>query len=111
MKQLIEMKMGDNSILVEIDNQIQEQAVYRDGKESIIKKLDKSLDEMFQKRIIKYCEMMTGVCEHLKKQSFPPKKIISDFGLQMSAEGNLFITKLSGQSSFKISVEWELATK
>jgi len=110
-KQLIEMKMGDNSILVEIDDQIREQEVYRDGKEKIIKKLDKSLDEMIQKRIVKYCETMTGVCEQLNKQSFPPKKIISEFGLQMSAEGNLFVTKLSGQSSFKISIEWELATK
>ncbi len=108
MKQLLEMKMGGNPILIEVDDQSQEQVVYRAIKENITKKLDKSLDEMIQKKVLTYCETLNGVCEQLSKQPFPPKKIISEFGLQMSAEGNLFVAKLSGQSSFKISIEWEL---
>ena len=108
LKQLLEMKMGGNPILVEVDDQSQEQVVYRNGKETIAKKMDKSLDEMIQNKVLTYCETLNGVCEQLSKQPFPPKKIISEFGLQMNAEGNLFVAKLSGQSSFKISIEWEL---
>jgi hypothetical protein len=108
LKQLLEMKMGGNPILVEVDDQSQEQVTYRNGKESITKKLDLTLDKMFQDKVIAYCETMNGACEQLLKQPFPPKKIVSEFGLQINAEGNLFVAKLSGQSSFKISIEWEL---
>jgi hypothetical protein len=105
------MKMGGNPVLVEVDEQTQGQDVYRSGKESITKKLDNALDKMIQDKVIAYCETLNGACEQLLKQPFPPKKIVSEFGLQMNAEGNLFVAKLSGQSSFKISIEWELKKK
>jgi len=105
--QLIKMKMGDSPILVEADGQIEEQSTYRYGKKEIIEKIDKSLDEMIQQGVVAYCKTLTGVFGQLKKQSIPPKKINSEFGFQINAEGNLYITKVSSQSSFKISIEWE----
>ena len=61
-----------------------------------------------QNEITEYCNILIGAFEKVKNLPIPPKKAQAEFGLQCSAEGNVYITKISGQANFKISFEWEL---
>jgi len=84
-----------------------------DGKVSKVKKAMESVDEAFDKlvqnEITEYCNILVGAFEDLKKQAIPPKKVNAEFGLQGSAEGNVYLAKISAQANFKVSLEWELS--
>jgi len=115
MVQYIEMKLGGNPVLIEIaesgergEKDHNQFAKYRG--ETIIKvtkKLDQALDNIIQQQIINHCKSLNDAFSQLKEQAILPKKASFEFGLQLNCEGNICITKVSGQSSFKISFEWE----
>jgi len=107
--QLIPMRIRGNKILVEIDDEHQRESVYRGKTTEIVESMGKSLDELLQMIVIPYCEMLCQIIEQIEEQSYPPKKIVSEFGLQLNAEGNLYIARVSGQSSINITIEWGLS--
>jgi hypothetical protein len=84
-----------------------------DGKVGKIKKtieyVDEAFDKLIQNEITEYCNILVGAFEGLKKQAIPPKKANAEFGLQGSAEGNVYLAKISAQANFKVSLEWELS--
>jgi len=84
-----------------------------DGKVSKVKKtmefVDEAFDKLVQNEITEYCNILVGAFEDLKKQAIPPKKANAEFGLQGSAEGNVYLAKISAQANFKVSLEWELS--
>lgn len=40
--------------------------------------------------------------------STAPRKVTAEVGIQLGAEGSLFVTKTSAQANFKLVLEWEL---
>ncbi|MCP4216174.1 MAG: hypothetical protein GY765_16115 [bacterium] len=106
MPEFIEMNMGSGKVLVEAaasDNR-----TVRSGPgENIIKKFDKALDTVLQHQIVDHCKILAGAFEQLKEQPIHPQKATAEFGLQFNGEGNIYVTKVGAQASFKVSFEWE----
>ncbi|HEY7081537.1 MAG TPA: CU044_2847 family protein [Nitrososphaeraceae archaeon] len=61
-------------------------------------------DEMLG-RIKPFCESIIGNFEGLTKK---PNSASAEFGLKVSAEGNLFIVKATGEATLKVTLNWSL---
>jgi hypothetical protein len=61
-----------------------------------------SFEDMLQK-VTPMCE---SVIKNFKDLTVKPDSASAEFGLKISAEGNLFIAKASGQASFKVTLDW-----
>lgn len=115
MAELVQMKMGDGTILVEVTEKgkttVDYSGHYQEGTrgddDKVLTKIDVALDKMIQNQIIEHCKMLVGAFEQVKTQSIVPKKAQAEFGLQFSGEGNVYVAKVGAQASFKISFEWE----
>lgn len=118
MANLVQMKMGQGTILVEVTEKEQaakekdysghyQEGVRRGGEEKVLRKIDRALDTMIQDQIVEHCHMLVGAFEQIKTHDIPPKKANAEFGLQFNGEGNVYVAKVGAQSSFKISFEWE----
>lgn len=79
------------------------------NKEKTLEMLDKAFDRIVQNEIIEYCNILVGAFEQLKEQSIPPKKAHAEFGIQGSAEGNVYLAKIAAQANFKVCLEWDLS--
>ncbi len=115
MAQLVQMKMGKGTILVEVTEEVDESKKYdaydenapRGEDTKVITKIDQALDTMIQNQIADHCKMLVNAFEQVKQQAIPPKKAQAEFGLQFNGEGNVYVAKVGAQASFKISFEWE----
>jgi hypothetical protein len=56
-------------------------------------------------RIKPFCESIIDTFEELTKK---PDSASAEFGLRVSAEGNLFIVKASGEATLKVTLTWNL---
>ena len=56
-------------------------------------------------RIKPFCESIITNFEELTKK---PDSASAEFGLKVSAEGNLFIVKAAGEDSLKVTLNWSL---
>jgi hypothetical protein len=63
-----------------------------------------SFEEMLQK-IKPFCQSIINNFEQL---SVKPNSASAEFGLKVSAEGNLFIVKASGEATLKVTLNWSL---
>jgi len=108
MGNLLEFQLGDRTILVENIEEKNDYSKHRGENEGVIKKLDKAFDTLIQNEIIEHCRILSSAFEQLKEQDISPKKATAEFGLQFNAEGNIYVAKISSQSSFKVSFEWEI---
>ena len=63
-----------------------------------------SFEEMLGK-IKPFCESIISNFEGLTKK---PDSASAEFGLKISAEGNLFIVKASGEATLKVTLNWSL---
>ena len=115
MAELVQMKMGQGTVLVEVTEKGQtaqdfsghyEEGTER-GEHKVLRKIDEALDTVIQDQIVEHCKILVGAFEQVKKQSIAPKKASAEFGLQFNGEGNVYVAKVGAQSSFKISFEWE----
>lgn len=56
-------------------------------------------------RIKPFCESIISNFEELTKK---PDSASAEFGLKVSAEGNLFIVKAAGEATLKVTLTWRL---
>ncbi len=74
-----------------------------------VTKVDQFFDELLIEEIVQNCNALTKAFVKLKKENdIPPSKAHAEFGLKFSSEGNIYVTKVSGEGNFKISVDWDL---
>jgi hypothetical protein len=63
---------------------------------------EKEFDKML-KRVKPFCE---AIVDNFQTLSTKPTSASAEFGLNVSAEGNIFIVKASGQATLKITLNW-----
>ena len=74
-----------------------------------VREVDQFFDELIIEEIVQNCNILTKAFMKLKQDNeISPSKAHAEFGLKFSGEGNVYVTKVSGESNFKISVDWEL---
>lgn len=95
------------TIFIEVSSTSAEGKIGKGNK--VLEVIDEAFDTLVQNEITEYCNILIGAFENLKKQPIPPKKANVEFGIQGSAEGNVYLAKIAGQANFKISLEWDLS--
>ena len=113
MSKLVQMKLGNSTVLVEAPDDVQS----ADGSTTrlsltgsdVVDALDKTYDELVQNEIVENCRVLTQAFEKLKEQSIAPDKATAAFGLQFTGEGNIYLVKASAQASITLTVEWQLS--
>jgi hypothetical protein len=63
---------------------------------------EKEFDKLLQK-IKPFCE---AIVDNFQTLSTKPDSASAEFGLNITAEGNIFIVKASGQATLKITLNW-----
>jgi hypothetical protein len=63
-----------------------------------------SFEEMLQK-VKPFCE---SIITNFRDLSVKPDSASAEFGLKLSAEGNLFIVKAAGEATLKVTLNWGL---
>jgi hypothetical protein len=63
---------------------------------------EKEFDKLLQK-IKPFCD---SIVENFQTLSTKPDSASAEFGLNVTAEGNIFIVKASGQATLKITLNW-----
>jgi hypothetical protein len=63
---------------------------------------DKQFDKLLQK-IKPFCD---SIIDNFQTLSTKPDSASAEFGLNITAEGNIFIVKASGQATLKITLNW-----
>ena len=63
---------------------------------------EKEFDKLLQK-IKPFCE---AIVDNFQTLSTKPNSASAEFGLNITAEGNIFIVKASGQATLKITLNW-----
>ena len=113
MSKLVQMKLGNSTVLVEAPDDVQSigggdtrLSIVGDD---VIDALDKTYDELVQNEIVENCRVLTLAFDKLREQSIAPSKATAEFGLQFTGEGNIYLVKASAQASITITVEWQLA--
>jgi hypothetical protein len=64
--------------------------------------LEKQFDKMLE-RITPFCE---AILENFRQLKVKPDSASAEFGLSVTAEGNIFVVKAAGEASFKFSLNW-----
>lgn len=57
-----------------------------------------------------FCAQMVASLQELDTR-MRPHKATMEFGLSISAEGNVYVVKTTGEASLKITAEWSLAPR
>ena len=63
-----------------------------------------NFEEMLQK-VKPFCE---SIITNFRELSVKPNSASAEFGLKISAEGNLFIVKAAGEATLKVTLNWSL---
>ncbi len=63
-----------------------------------------SFEDMLQK-IKPFCE---SIITNIKELSVKPDSASAEFGMKVSAKGNLFIVEASGEATLKVTLNWNL---
>ena len=63
---------------------------------------EKEFDKLL-KRVKPFCE---AIVDNFQTLSTKPDSASAEFGLNVTAEGNIFIVKASGQATLKITLNW-----
>lgn len=106
MPRLVQMKLGDSTILVEAaDDDVR----FLSAREEAVSAVDKAYAALVQNEIAENCRVLVGALEKLKDQPLAPNKGTAEFGLQFTGEGNIYLVKVSAQASIKVTLEWQLS--
>ncbi len=108
MPKIVEMKMGQGTVFVEVTEPAEDYDTYRSGESrGVIEKIDQAFDRVIQHQIIEHCKILTTAFEQLQDEPIRPKKASAEFGLQFNGQGNVYVAKVGAQASFKSSFEWD----
>lgn len=100
MNKLVEISAHGSTILIEsIASEDPKKIVQAGGVE---KKLEKRLSDLVD--VIR--PIAESVVESVERINKRPDKVTTEFGLSLTAEGNIFVVKAAGEASLKITFEW-----
>lgn len=96
---IIELKPKENTdpIFIEVREVEGESGVVQAGGKI-------SFDDMLQK-IRPFCE---SIISNIQGLAVKPNSASAEFGLKVSAKGNLFIMEASGEATVKVTLNWNL---
>jgi NTP-dependent ternary system trypsin peptidase co-occuring protein len=64
--------------------------------------IEKEFDKLLE-RVKPFCE---SILNNFQSLSHKPSSASAEFGLNVTAEGNVFVVKASGQATLKITLNW-----
>jgi Trypsin-co-occurring domain 1 len=107
MAQLIPAKFGDLEIWIEPDQTMTTERGLK--KVSVEETAKKAVDlaERLSGTIKAYCSSLIGGVRDLPKEAVP-RTVTVEFGLKVSAGGDIYVVKTSGEASLKITAQWQL---
>lgn len=105
MAKIVELKSGDQTILVEASDLGYQGGVVSAGATDVAQK---HLDKMLE--IVRpFSESLLNTFESLSDRK--PDSATAEFGIGISGEGNLFFAKLSADVNIKVTLNWSLNNK
>lgn len=108
MAQLVKMHVaGGASLLIEVADTPEDFLKSTKGGD-LIRQVHRPFDETLQRDIIEHARVLIGAFQQLAAQPLPPSKATVEFGLKLTATGEVFTTKTLQDASFKIVLEWQL---
>jgi len=73
-----------------------------DGVQQATGHMEKEFDKLLE-RVKPFCESIINNFQSLSQR---PSSASAEFGLNVTAEGNVFVVKASGQATLKITLNW-----
>jgi hypothetical protein len=120
MSQLVKMPYGNGkSILIEVQDAGVKEV------EELGRTTDKAVNEVSQNleavsvTIVETSQILMGAFQSAAtfpttgqaKPSLMPEKAILEFGIRFSAEGNIYLAKVSGDATLKATIEWKFGSE
>ena len=101
MNKLVKVESDSGTILIESTFSEQTGKMVQAG--GVSDKIAKKLENLLE--VIK--PMTDTIVESVNTLQKKPTSISAEFGLSITAEGNIFVGKVSGESSLKITFTWD----
>jgi hypothetical protein len=73
-----------------------------DGVQQASVNMEREFDKLLE-RVKPFCE---SIINNFQSLSNKPSSASAEFGLNVTAEGNVFVVKASGQATLKITLNW-----
>lgn len=106
MENLIALDFDDkSSIFIELPDDTSRMTPIGKGGD-VINKIDKSFDVLITSFVNKICKSFYRAFTSSKESNAMPNKAVIEMGLQFNMEGNIYLVKSSGQSTIKVTFEW-----
>lgn len=77
-----------------------------DVAESGIKQASGNLEKQFDRVLEKVRPFSEAIIRNFQQLETKPDSASAEFGLSVSAEGNIFVVKASGEASVRITLNW-----
>jgi len=97
MSKLVEMKSSDGTSFF-----IESSEVKRNG----IKQASGHMEKEFDKVLEKVKPFSEAIIRNFQQLDTKPDTASAEFGLSVTAEGNIFVVKAVGEASVKITLNW-----
>ena len=106
MSKLIKMPCGENNIVIEVETP---EGIIETSKtgERIIESVPQAFESV-KNVLTEGCSVLTGAIKKFAEQENSLETATLDFGLQFTAEGNVFLVKTAAQASIKVSLVMKL---
>lgn len=107
MSQLIQMPCQDGTIIIEVETPENEVIPVSKSGERVVKEIKESFEKI-ESVIVSSCTVLTGALKNLAAKEPALEKASLEFGLQLTAEGNIYLVKTAAQGSIKVSLDLKL---
>jgi hypothetical protein len=98
MSKLVELKSPDGNTSFFIESS--------DLKESSVQQASGHMEKEFDKILEKIKPFSEAIIHNFQQLDTKPDSASAEFGLSITAEGNIFVVKASGEASIKITLNW-----
>ena len=107
MANLVQVKCDEVNVWIEPEGEIV--SGKRTQKVSVSESMKKTMIsfEKISDTIKAYCTSLVKTFKEIDIE-YAPDKIKAEFGLKISAEGNVFVVKSAAEGSINITAEWEM---
>jgi len=98
---LVSLKAGKGTVLIESAVSERTGRIQQAG--GISEKINKQLSELLE--IVQ--PITQSILESVQNLSERPDTISAEFGLSVTAEGNIFVVKVAGEGTLKVTFSWQ----
>lgn len=107
MSKLIKMPCGEGNIVIEVETPEDIIQTSRTTGERVIKSVTQAFESV-ENVLTAGCTVLTAAMKRLAEREKNLEKATLDFGLQFTAEGNVYLVKTAAQASIKVSLVMKL---